>query len=173
MGDTRWEVAPQPLPRAAIMRRVCAFAIDAVLVGAVVALLASALFDVPAQAGVAARACGFAIALAYFGWMNSGRAGGQTLGKRLLGIRAQHVDGTWLSVPRAFARYAVLGVPFSFSGVLPLPGPTALIVAILVAGLLLAIVALFLFDRSTRRSLHDRVVGSWVVSDRAPHAPMQ
>ena len=122
---------------------------------------------------MAARACGFAIALGYFGWMNSGRAGGQTLGKRLLGIRAVHVDGTLLSVPRAFARYAVLGVPFAFSGPLPLPGVASVVAAIFVAGLLLAIVALFLFDRKTRRSVHDRVVGSWVVSARAPYAPMR
>lgn len=173
MGDARWEVAAQPLPRAAILRRGFAFAIDVLVVGGVVALLGWLMFDAPWMTGAPARACGFAIALVYFGWMNSRLAGGQTVGKRLLKIRTQRVDGSLLSVPRAFARYTVSGAPFFVGGMLPetlMQGATSWLLAIVQLGLLFAIVCLVLFNRRTRRSVHDYAVDSWVVSASAPHA---
>ena len=160
MGDARWEVAPQPLPRAAIVRRACAFAIDAGVVGGVVAMLAWMLSGAQAP-GLAVRLGACAMALAYFGLMNSRLGGGQTLGKRLLGIRTRAVDGGLLSLPRAFARYAVLGAPFFLVAAWPVViGPGA--------ALLTAIFVLLLVDRRTRRAVHDHAAGSWVVSARNP-----
>lgn len=164
MGDSRWEVAAQPLPRAAIMRRMFAFALDVLVVGGVVASLGWVLFDAPWMTGAAAHTCGFAIALAYFGWMNSRFAGGQTVGKRVLKIRTQRVDGKLLSVPRAFARHGVWGAPFFIAAMLP----EALLATVLQAALLLAITGMVVCNRRTRRSVHDYAVDSWVVSTSAP-----
>ena len=166
MGDARWEAAAQPLPRAAILRRAFAFAIDVLVVGAVVALLGGWMFDAPWMTGAPARACGFAIALAYFGWMNSRLAGGQTVGKRVLKIRTLRVDGKLLSVPRAFARYAVWGAPFFIAAMLP----EALLATVVQAVLVLAIAGMVVCNRRTRRSVHDYAVDSWVVSASAPRA---
>jgi len=170
----------QPMLRAAgFWRRVFAFVIDGFLIGLVGFVLGLVLYDTLAQLGVWGRLVGFAIALPYFGLMNSRLAGGQTFGKRWLGIRAQGVDGSLLSVPRAFARYGLLAVPFFLNGA-PLPiqfvtGAWAYLTSFLVFGLGLSILYLFVFNRTTRRSLHDYLVGSWVVpaaTSRADATPM-
>jgi uncharacterized RDD family membrane protein YckC len=98
--------------------------------------------------------------------MNSRLAGGQTVGKRVLKIRTQRVDGTLLSVPRAFARYAVWGVPFFVGALLP----EAVLATIALAVSWLAIAAMVLFNRRTRRTVHDYAVDSWVVPASAPRA---
>ncbi|UHQ19587.1 RDD family protein [Lysobacter sp. KIS68-7] len=175
MQDT---TAPaQPTLRAAgFWRRVGAFVIDGVFLGIVGMVLGMVMFDTLARWGVYARVIGFAISLAYFGVLNSRITGGQTLGKILLGIRTQRLDGTFLSLPRSFARYVVLGVPWFLNGA-PLPmealaAPWVFVESLLIFGVLFSIVYLFVFNRSTRRSLHDYAVGSWVVPASAPRDPV-
>lgn len=74
------------------------------MLGIVGMLLSALLFDTFARMGVYARLIGFAIALAYFGVLNSRIGGGQTLGKRWLGIRVVDAQGQLLSPPRALLR---------------------------------------------------------------------
>lgn len=173
MQDTTTEGAANPdaQQHAGFWRRLIAFAIDGFLLGAVGWLLAWGFYDTLAQLGVLGRVVGFAIALAYFGILNSRIGGGQTLGKRMLGLRAQRLDGTLLSVPQSFARYSVLGIPFFLNNA-PLPievlmGPGAYLLALVVFGGMGSIAYLFLFNRETRRSLHDYAVGSWVARTSA------
>lgn len=153
---------------AGFWRRLGAFLIDCLILGVVGGLVGMALFDTLARIGAPARLIGFVIALAYFGLFNSRIGNGQTLGNRWLGIRVANAQGQALSLPRALLRYTVLGLPFFANG-LPLPPATLLspvigaLLALLVFGGSFAIVYLYLFNRRTRQSLHDLVVGSYVV----------
>jgi uncharacterized RDD family membrane protein YckC len=172
---------PPPLAAAGFWMRVLALIVDGLVLGGIGWVLGATMFDTLAQLGGWGRVIGFVIALAYFGILNSRVGGGQTLGKRFIGIRVQSLDGSLLSLPRSFARYVVLGVPFflnnaSFPPQL-LTGPAGYVLTLLVFGGILSIVYLFVFNRATRRSLHDFAVGSWVVPHRAaraatPHVPL-
>lgn len=159
---------PAAPPASGFWRRVGAFVIDGLLLGIPAAILGFLLFDQLAALGAYGRLVGFAIALAYFGLMNSRLGGGQTMGKGWLGIRATTLDGQLMSVPRSLARYSVLGVPFFLNGAqVPASVVTSTVGAhlltLIVFGGLFSILYLLLFNRATRRSLHDYAVGSWVV----------
>src|SRR5688572_4687565 len=100
------------------------------------------------------RLLGFAVALAYFGVMNSRIGGGQTLGKRLLGVRVVAGDGRTLSLPRSFLRYCVLGIPFFLNGA-PFSAQVLFswwgyLLPIIVFGGMFSILYLYVFNRPTR-----------------------
>lgn len=165
-----------PVPvTAGFWRRALAFLVDAFVLGIVGLAIGTLLVDTLAHWGGWGRLLGFAIALAYLGVMNSRLGGGRTLGKRLLKIRAQHIDGTLLSLPRSLARASVLSIPFFLNGAEMSPevllGPAVHAVSLLVFGGILGILYLFVFNRKTRRSLHDYAARSWVVVDAAPRGP--
>lgn len=152
---------------AGFWRRLGAFVIDLVLLGIAGMILGALLFDTLARMGAYARLIGFAIALAYFGICNSRIGGGQTLGKRWLGVRVVDAHDHLLSLPRSLLRYAVLGIPF-FANNLPV-SPTLVmstllgyLLALVVFGGMFATTYLYIFNRRTRQSLHDLVVGSYV-----------
>jgi len=152
---------------AGFWRRLGALAIDLVLLGIVGWILGWVLFDPLARMGAYAKLIGFAIALAYFGICNSRIGGGQTLGKRWLGVRVVDVHDQLLSLPRSLLRYAVLGIPFFANG-LPLSpeqaisSPLSYLLSLVIFGGMFALVYLYIFNRRTRQSLHDLVVGSYV-----------
>lgn len=165
------ELQTEPVPASAIAgfwRRLGAFAIDLILLLIVGLVLGGLLFDPLARMGTYARLVGFAIALAYFGICNSRITGGQTLGKQWLGVRVIDASGQALSLPRSLLRYTVLGTPFFFNG-LPIDpqrvtsSALGYLLVFIVFGGGLASVYLYLFNRRTRQSLHDLVVGSYVV----------
>lgn len=147
--------------------RLGALAVDAIAIGLVGAILGALLFDPLARLGVYARLIGFTLALTYFGIGNSRVTRGQTLGKRLLGVRVVDTGGGFLSLPRSLVRYTVLGTPFFLNGLLLDPqhveSPLAYLLGLVVFGGTSAIVYLYLFNRRTRQSLHDLVVNSYVV----------
>jgi uncharacterized RDD family membrane protein YckC len=88
-------------PRAGGGRRIGAFLIDTVVAGVPFSLLATKL---PAAVGTV---LGAAVWMAYFALLES-RPAGQTLGKRLFGIRViVFTDGGPLDLPRAALRAAV------------------------------------------------------------------
>lgn len=167
MDDTHGEGCPTQ-EIAGFWRRLGAFAIDGFLLGITGMILGWLLFDPLARMGGYARLIGFAIALAYFGICNSRVGGGQTLGKRLLGVRVVDAHGQLLTLPRSLLRYAVLGIPFFANG-LPINPESAMstplgyLLALIVFGGVFAIAYLYIFNRRTRQSLHDLAVGSYVV----------
>lgn len=152
---------------AGFWRRLAAFVIDGILLGIAGVILGALLFDTFARMGAYARLIGFAIALAYFGICNSRIGGGQTLGKRLFGVRVVDSHDQPLSLPRSLLRYVVLGIPFFANGLpinptLALSTPLGYLLALVVFGGMFAIVYLYVFNRRTRQSLHDLAVGSYV-----------
>ncbi|HEV2539831.1 MAG TPA: RDD family protein [Frateuria sp.] len=171
--DTSVTEGGRDLVIAGFWRRLGAFVIDILILGAIGLTLGALCFDPLARMGAPAQLIGFAISLTYFGVFNSRLGNGQTLANRWLGIRVVNAQGQPLSLPRALLRYAVLDglvllnlLPIQSEWVQP-SGVGDLIVQALLSALALGssfvIVYLAIFNRRTRQSLHDLVVGSYVV----------
>lgn len=155
-------------------RRLFALLIDTALLGFVGVILGILLFDALASFGVLGRLVGFGIALLYFGLLNSSVGDGQTIGKRLTKIKVINRDGQYISVAKSLLRYTILSAPFFLNGApIPLHAGVSIVGALLsfiVFGMGTAIVYLYIFNRKTRQSLHDLVVGTFVVDASAPNA---
>ncbi len=149
-------------------RRLGAFFLDSLVLGAIGVAFGLFLTEEFVQLGPWGRLLGFVVAIAYFGTQNSRLTGGQTPGKRALKIKVVAKDGTPLSVPKAFLRFLPLGaawflnnaqfsesVFFSF---------WIYLLSVVVFGIGLSIIYLYAFNRESRQSLHDILVGSYVVS---------
>ena len=154
-------------PFAGFWRRVAAFLVDGVILGLIGYALGLVLFDAFVRMGPWGRCVGFGVAMAYFVPQESGRGGGQSLGKRLLGIRVVDAQGRALSPARSVVRFAVFGVPYFLNGaVLPMNVATfagGFPLAMVALGGMLALAYLLVFNRRTRQSLHDLVVDAFVV----------
>lgn len=149
-------------------RRIGAFFIDSIFLGTVGFLLGAVLEDQFVEIGSWGRLFGFAIALAYFGVMNSRIMKGQTFGKMILNIRVVNADNEPIDIPRSFVRYSILGLPFFLNGMLltneAIYSLWSYPISFVVFGMGFSIAYLYLFNRVTRQSLHDLVVGTFVVN---------
>jgi uncharacterized RDD family membrane protein YckC len=149
-------------------RRIGALFIDTLLLGILGFILGLALEATFAEIGSWGRLVGFTIALVYFGIGNSYITGGQTIGKKALKLRVVNFENTSISVAKSFLRYSILAIPFSLNGtqfinesmlsylIYPL--------SFLIIGGLCSIPYLYIFNRVTRQSLHDLIVGTYVVN---------
>lgn len=125
--------------------------------------------DFVSTLGPMGRLIGLAIGVVYFGVTASGVGGGQSLGMRLLGLKVASVSGRPLGLAVALARAALLITPVILNGLM-LNVPSTLWALVLgallvtaMAGLSLAQVYLLIFNRPTRRLVHDLVFGSVMV----------
>jgi uncharacterized RDD family membrane protein YckC len=151
-------------------RRVGAFLIDVLIVGILGLAVAFTMRDTLAPLGAWGRLVGFLIALPYFAVLNSRIGGGQTLGKRLFRIKVIEVAGGELSVGKSILRSGILQIPWFLNGA-AFSGATLFSfwlfpLSIAVFGIGLSILYLVIFNRPSRRSLHDIAIDSVVV--RAP-----
>lgn len=149
-------------------RRIGALFIDTLILGVFGYVLGIFLEDTFVQLGGWGKLIGFVISITYFGVMNSSLSGGQTIGKQLLNIRVVDASNATISVQKSFLRYSFIAVPFSLNGaqftsdallsyfIYPL--------SIIIFGGLFSIVYLYILNRATRQSLHDLVVGTYVVN---------
>jgi len=148
-------------------RRLLALFLDSLVLGLFGLALGFSLFDFFAGLGGWGRLIGFVIALVYFGVLNSALGRGKTIGKRIMKIEVVDSIGNHLSPARSILRYTILGVPFFLNGAFIPPSilntPVGGLVGLLVFGFSGAIIYLYVFNRRTRQSLHDLVVGSFVV----------
>ena len=163
---------PQPEPHPPISgfwRRFFAFLIDVALLAIVALTLGAFFFDAFAHLGGWGRFVGLGIMMPYFGVQNSALVGGQTLGKRLMGIRVVDAAGQPISLPRSLARSLILLLPWSLNGAqLPfatgrLAGVVLTIDTLIVFGLGFWVLYLAVFNRGTRQSVHDLVARTYVV----------
>lgn len=163
---------PQPEPHQPISgfwRRFFAFFIDVCLLAIVALTLGAFFFDAFAHLGGWGRFIGLLIMVPYFGIQNSALAGGQTLGKRLLGIRVVDAAGNPISLPRSLARSLIFLLPWSLNNAqLPfatgrLANVVLTIDGLIVFGLGFWILYLAVFNRGTRQSVHDLVARTYVV----------
>lgn len=159
---------PPPIPVfAGFWRRVGAFFLDMLVLGVGGMLLGMAFSDALARLGPWGRLVGFGVALAYFGVLNSRLGDGQTLGKRLLKIRVVGADGSALPLSLAMVRFYPFGVAW-FANNLQVPpavlmSPWMHLLSLAVFGLGASSLYLLVFNRPSRRTLHDWLVGSRVV----------
>lgn len=150
-------------------RRVGALFIDTIILGIVGLGLGFALETQFVELGGWGRFVGFFIALVYFGVMNSSISGGQTFGKKALKLKVVNSDNQSIDVLRSFARYSILGIPFFLNGAHftseALTSNWVLYpISLIVFGGLLSAAYLYIFNRVTRQSLHDFIMGTFVVN---------
>jgi len=158
------------LPPAGLVKRVGAFAIDAIILG-IIGVVIGFIFGGPLSSlGPYARLIGAAIALAYYSYYNSRLGNGQTPGKKVLNLVVVNKNGQTISLPRAFLRSVFLVIIFLFSGWnLPILSQVTwleILKAIIVYGLGGAVAYLLLFNRPARQGVHDLVAGTYVVFKR-------
>jgi uncharacterized RDD family membrane protein YckC len=148
-------------------RRVGAFFIDAIILGLLGLLLGLFFSQQFAELGGWGRAIGFFIAAIYFVLFNSHFGNGQTIGKRALNIQVVNKDGSLINLPKSVARYSVLAVPYFLNGAQIseniLYSFVGYALSLLVFGFGLSIIYLIIFNRNTRQSLHDSIVGTIVI----------
>lgn len=153
---------------AGFWRRLVAFFLDCLLLGAIGVAVGFFFTDELARLGPWGRLLGFSVAMAYFGTLNSRLTGGQTLGKRLLKIRVVAKDGAPLTVLKSFLRFLPLGAPWFLNNAQfsesVLFSFWIYVLSIIIFGVGLSVVYLYLFNRESRQSLHDLLVDSYVVS---------
>lgn len=157
-------------------RRIGAALVDILLLGTVGAILGLFFSSVFIEMGAWGRLVGLAIALAYFGAGNSRLFDGQTYGKRLLKIKVVDRLNRCISLPRSISRYLILAIPFYLNG-LPVNGLSGqvfgtYVLSFLVFGISLSVMYLYIFNRNTRQSLHDLIVGTYVVYDDLDPQPI-
>jgi uncharacterized RDD family membrane protein YckC len=160
---------------AGFWRRSGAFLIDALIIGIVGFILGLFLQDQFEAMGQWGRLVGFAITLAYFGIMESRVFQGCTFGKLVLDIQVVTTAGVPLGIGKTLLRSTVFWIPYFLNGLYLGKAATnpvlSAIHGLLVFGLGGAIIYLYLFNRRTRQSLHDLLVGAIVVRGRRSAAP--
>jgi len=150
-------------------RRLFAFIIDVFLLGIFGLIIGTVFFDFFAEIGGVGLLFGFTVAFLYFGIQNSSLCDGQTIGKRILKIKVVNKETETISLQRSFARFMILGPPYFLNGALLPPNLLNNFFVSLLLGLIVffgsaGIIYLYIFNRKTRQTLHDLVVGTYVVN---------
>ncbi len=155
--------------RPVFWRRIIAFIVDAVLLfllGFLLGFFFEAYFS---SLGPYGRLVGFFISLIYFATMNSKLFRGQTIGKKLAQIKLVDKNNNFISVPKSILRYLIIGVPIFLNGAVLddkiIFSAWTYLLSLIVFGIPISIIYLFLFNRKTRQSLHDLIVGTYVVDE--------
>jgi uncharacterized RDD family membrane protein YckC len=147
--------------------RFFAFMIDALLLAALGHCLGFIFFDFLAGLGVWGSLFGYSITLVYFGLCESNIFNGQSLGKKALKIKIVSSSGSLLSLQSSLLRTSVFCAPyFLFNATInfiALPVWAIWLNNFIVYGFGVSAMYLLIFNRRIRQSLHDLVVGSYVV----------
>lgn len=109
-------VTPHQLETAGPWRRLFAFLVDGLVLGAVGTCMGPIAFDRLMALGEWGRLVGLAIALIYFGAMDSKLFGGQTPGKRLLNIKVVTADSAPLGIGASTLRAVIFCAPYFLNG---------------------------------------------------------
>jgi uncharacterized RDD family membrane protein YckC len=166
-----------PLEMASMMRRLCADWLDMLLLGLamfLIMLFAQSFFYASGPHG---RVYGFVLTVTYFTIFSSRLGGGQTPGKRIMGIVVVDARGRCLTVRRAFVRSMMLCAIYLLNGWDLKLFTTSIIFGLaattLVLGGILSLIYAYVFNRVTRQGPHDLLVGSYVVYRPDPYTQYQ
>ena len=161
------QASQSPRRVASFWRRFFAFFIDGIIVAVLGFLIGLFFFDDLARLGPWARFVGFLILLPYFTLFESRIGDGQSIGKRLLGIKVVNSQGESISLEESLLRYSIFAIPvFLNSLALPItrtPWFINPLLAILIFGVGGSTLYLLIFNRNTRQGLHDLALGTYVV----------
>lgn len=178
-GDIEtFDVKPTPY-FAGFWRRVFAHIVDTLLLSTVTLLLGRLLFDSMVAIGYFGLLIGFIFSALYFTIGYSHILDGQTPGKMLLDIKVTDRKGQSLTLGNAFIRFLVIDFSFYTSSSL-LAWATFNDTLVFALGLicnlvLLTSIYLLIFNRPSRRTLHDYLAGSMVVRmdiEHQAHEPL-
>ncbi|KAB7745416.1 RDD family protein [Nostocoides sp. F2B08] len=133
-------------------------------IGIISAILGLAAFGMGMRsswgAGVVSTLISTAIVVGYYAFMESSR--GQTVGKMVLGLRVQNLEGQNPTVEQALKRNAYFAI--SLIGILPILGGLIAGLASLAAVIYIAVT--INNDTQWRRGWHDQFAGTWVSKTR-------
>lgn len=173
-----FDVKPTPY-FAGFWRRVFAHIIDILLLSSATLLLGSLLFDSMVAIGYFGLLIGFIFSALYFTLGYSHALGGQTPGKMLVDIKVTDKNGQPLTLASAFIRFLVIDFSFYTSYSLLLwanfNGTFVFAFGLISNLVLLASIYLLIFNRPSRRTLHDYLAGSIVVRidiEQQTHKPL-
>jgi uncharacterized RDD family membrane protein YckC len=161
---------PRPGP---LLWRFIAFDIDYVVISLIVQLVGVPLFERLSDLGDYGRLIGAALVALYFGFFDSEFGGGRSPGKWLVGLKVVSTSSGPVTPLRAAARALIATAPILIDGV-PVAGQaeTAL-VDLLTIGLEASLIYLAMFNRPSRRTLHDLLTATAVTAaDASPPAPL-
>lgn len=148
--------------------RIWAFVLDLLFLGIFGYLLGMFFQDHLYRIGTYALLYGFVIAVIYQTIFNSNIGNGQTFGKRIMNIQVVDINGNTIQLSKSFYRSVLFCLPY-FLKDLQLPGEMPLsVLNMLKSGtlslFLVGIGIVYLFNKQTRQSIHDLLVGTYVVS---------
>lgn len=163
-----------PLGVSGVWRRLGALTIDGLVLGAIGLALGLVFYRELIELGQLGRLVGLAIAVPYFSLLNSRIGSGQTVGKRVLGIRVVGATGEPVGPGPAMLRTSVLVLPWALNG-LYIPADGSMWIqsglSFAVFGVGGSIIYLLIANRQSRQCLHDLVAHTWVVPVDAHGAP--
>lgn len=176
--STRTAVAQARARIAGFWIRVLADLLDALILGLFGYLLSLPLRSVFLRLGEGGVFIGLAISLVYAGVLQSRFGGGQTLAKRMLGLRVVRLDGSLLSLDRSLLRYATVSfmlyqgsISLALTTLLPFLRPSWIGIVVGTTALVLFLGCVLVVPfHPLKRGLHDLLVGTIVIRRAMPNA---
>lgn len=148
--------------------RILALIIDFTVLGTVGYILGFSTEEYMIRIGSSGILIGLTITVVYFTIFNSKLMNGKTIGKLICKIQVVDINGNTLSVVKAFYRAIILYVPYFFlnSEIFANPGDVILytIQNFVFFSILSGVIIIYIFNKGNRQSLHDLIIGSYVVS---------
>lgn len=149
-------------------RRSLAFVIDTILISVPLYIFGWIFYDFFASIGPWGRMLGIFPALFYFGLLNSEHGQGQTIGKRIFGLRVLNKENKQITLGQSLARYSVLLIPLHLSGInFDIDESSVFWMAPLFLITVSAFVGFFfyhIFNFANRENLHDFLTGTHVAN---------
>jgi uncharacterized RDD family membrane protein YckC len=158
-----------------LWRRIAAFSLDVLLLDAVGEVVRAAFSDPLSYFGHHRRLIAWAVAIVYFGYLESRWGRGRSIGKRLLDLCVIRRDDTYLSPVGAGLRAALVTAPQIFNGAHYESAIVGTVLGVAVFGLPMSMVYLLALSNNERQVLlHDLAFGTLVVrqEDRDLQRPL-
>jgi uncharacterized RDD family membrane protein YckC len=146
--------------------RLAALLIDVIFVCIVGFGLGAPLQDQLAKLGKYGVLIGLIFVVAYLTVFNSKVLNGQTLGKSGLDIQVVDKHGNLLGINKSFYRALILAAPYFILRMSDVFGVTflSLLTNVFLQSFLVGLILIYIFNKGNRQSLHDLLVGSYVVT---------
>lgn len=155
--------------------RVWALLIDSLILGVIGYLLGLTVEDFLVRIGNYGLLFGLVITVVYQTIFNSRIGNGQTLGKRVMNIQVVDFNGDAIDLGKSFLRALILCFPY-FTANLTIPGLSDIAIVnviktIILSTIVIGVVVIYIFNKQTRQSLHDLVVGTYVATTERNEEP--
>ena len=150
--------------------RIGALVIDSLIIGAFGFVLGLLFDDYFVSIGTLGLLIGLIICLVYFTIGYSKLMNGQTLGKKATNIQVVDYNGNYLSIEQSFLRASIILIPFFLIN-LKIPGIEqdsflGILKGLVTFSILIGIVLIYIFNKTTRQTLHDFAVKSFVTETK-------